>query len=336
MRFALFLILAVASLRCLPAQQATLSGPVEALTFDAPTRSLRAVLGFPGAASFGSALLDNLDFASVAPRQNYGLAFQGSNCLLVAGLGSGPASTRAIPGVTRFPEGIAWSGNGSLAVLYSRSGNWFQSVSGFPAAPEAGQLVEVASLGGSLTAVALDPSGKQIAFAVSGANGAIYETADSQAFIPLFSIPESIALSFSSDGQTLYALDGNSLQVTAFSLGGHGFQTLQLPGITDPVAIQSGQDSQNHQLLYVAGGSDRLLRILDVTSQQIVTDVPLNFQPTSVDQFGNNSFVVARRSRSANPLWLFTNTPPAGVYFVPAIQLRRPDHKRTGIVQGAR
>ncbi len=61
---------------------------MEALTFDAPTRSLRAVIGFPGAASFGPVLLDSLDFASVAPLQNYGIVFEGGKCLFVSGLGS--------------------------------------------------------------------------------------------------------------------------------------------------------------------------------------------------------------------------------------------------------
>jgi len=78
MRFA-FLSLGLLISSCLSAQQTSLSGPVEAITFDAPTRSLRAVIGFPGAASFGPALLDNLDLASVAPRQNYGIVFESGN-----------------------------------------------------------------------------------------------------------------------------------------------------------------------------------------------------------------------------------------------------------------
>ena len=82
-------------------------------------------------------------------------------------------------------------------------------------------------------------------------------------------------------------------------------------------------------MLYVAGGSDRMVRILDVASQQIVTDVPLNFQPTGLDPFGSGSFVLASRSQSANPLWLFAATPQPGAYFVPAIQLRRPVHQST-------
>jgi len=327
MRPAFLLVLGLSGASCLPAQQTTLSGPVEAITFDAPTRSLRAVIGFPGAASFGPALMDNLDFASVAPRQNYGLAFESGRCLFVSGLDLKEISRAAITGVTAYPDGIVWSANGSLAVLYSRSGRWFQTITGFPGSPIAGAAVDVSSLGGEFSAIAVDASGKQIAVAVTGDSGAVYQQTASGQFTPLVSMVKPESLSFSSDGQTLYALDAASLQVMAASLGGHGFQILALPGITNPIAIQALEDSEHRQLLYVAGGSDRLLRILDVAGRQIVTDVPLNFQPTSLEPFGSSSFVLASRSQSANPLWLFVPTPQPGAYFVPAIQLSRPVHR---------
>ncbi len=332
MRPAFLFAFALISASRLPAQQTSLSGPVVGITFDAPTRSLRAVNGTPSSALFGPALLDSLDFASVAPRQNYGIVFENGKCLFVSGLGSRTIATAVIAGVTEPPDGIAWSGNGSLAILYSRAASWLQTVAGFPNAPVAGTFVDLSSLGGTFTAVAADTPGQQIVVAVSGDNGAVYQTSGGQ-FTHLASMAKPISLSFSSDGQTLYALDAATAQVTAVSLGNHGLQILALPGITNPIAIQSVQDSQNRQLLYVAGGSDRMVRILDVASQQIVTDVPLNFQPTGLDAFGNGSFVLAFRSQSANPLWLFAVTPKPGAYFVPAIQLLRPAH-RSAVIAG--
>jgi hypothetical protein len=330
MRFAFFFIVGAISAGCLSAQQPTVSGPVEALTFDAPTRSVRAVIGFPGAASFGPALLDSLDLASIAPLQSYGIIFETGKCLLVSGLGSKTVSTVAIAGVTNYPDTIIWSGNGSLAILYSHAGGWFQTISGFPSAPVAGALVSVLSLGGAFTALAVDSAGKQIAVAVSGDKGGVYLASDGQ-FSPLASMANPVSLSFSTDGETLYALDAASIQVTAVSISSHGLQTLALPGITNPVAIQSGENAQNQQVLYVAAGSDRIVRVLNVATQQIVTDVPLNFQPTSLAQFGSSSFVLAWRSQSANPLWLFSSTPQPGAYFVPAVQLLPLDHKAAAI-----
>src|SRR5580692_1626322 len=145
MRPALFLILGLGAAGCVGAQQQptpTLNGPVEAYAFDPPTRSLHAVIGFPGSASFGPALRDSLQFASVAPRQNYAIGFEGRECLLISGLGSSPLSARLLSGVEAQPEAVAWSGDGSLAVLYSRTGNWLQAVSGLPSSPTVGPLVD--------------------------------------------------------------------------------------------------------------------------------------------------------------------------------------------------
>lgn len=122
----------------------------------------------------------------------------------------------------------------------------------------------------------------------------------------------------------------------AVSLGNHGFEAISLAGLADPVAIQAVEDAQSNRLLYVAAAGDHLLRILDIASQQIVTDVALSFQPTGLDQFGISSFVVAARSQAATPLWLFTSTPQPGAYFVPAIQLRSPERRRAGLLGGAR
>jgi hypothetical protein len=329
MRSAFLFIFALTFSSWLPAQQTSLSGPVEAVTFDAPTRSLRAVNGFPGAASFGPALLDSLDLASIAPRQNYGIVFQSGKCLFVSGLGS-KISAIAIAGVSARPDGIVWSGDGSLAILYSHAGRWFQTIAGFPKGPAAGALVDVSSLGGAFTAVAADTPGLQIAVAVSGENGAVYQAANGQ-FTHLASMQKPISLSFSSDARTLYALDAATAEVTAVTLSSRGLQTLALPGIGNPIAIQSVANSQNRQLLYVAGGTDRMVRILDVASQQIVMDVALIFRPTGLDPFGGSSFVLASRSKSANPLWLFSVTPLPAAYFVPAVQLRQPEHRSPAI-----
>jgi hypothetical protein len=336
MRHAFLFILGLISASGLPAQQPTLSGPLQAFTFDAPTRSVRAVIGFPGAASFGPALLDNLDFASVAPSQNYGIAFESEKCLFVSRLGSKTTSV-AIAGVTKYPDGIVWSGNGSLAILYSIAGNWFQTIAGFPGAPMAGAFVDVSSLGGSFSVIAVDAQGKQVVVAVSGDHsgdpGGVYQ-AVGQSFTPLASMTNPVSLSFSSDGQTLYALDAATVQVSAVNLGGHGIQTLALPGMTNPIAIQSFEDSQNQPMLYVAGGSDRIVRILNVQSQQILTDVAVNFQPTSLAPFGSGSFVLASRAQSTKPLWLFSSTPAPGAYFVPAVQLLQQDHRNVAAIGG--
>jgi hypothetical protein len=319
----------------LAAQEGSLTGPVQAYTFDAPTRSLRAVIGFAGAASFGPVLSDNLDFASVAPGQTYGIAFQGGQCLLVTGLGSSPIATRALSGVEAQPQGIVWSGDGSRAVLYSRAGNWLQTISGFPGAPAIGPRVDGSSLGGVLISIAADAKGNVIAAGLGGDAGAVFQSSDGQTFSKLAPVAQPLSLSFSTDSATLYVLDGSAPQVIALTVASAGYQTIPLEGLANPIALQAVENSGREQL-YIAAAGSPMVRIMDLASQQIVTDVPLSFQPTCLDQFGSNSFVVASRTQAVHPLWLFASTPAPVAYFVPAVQLLAPDHRRVAITGGVR
>jgi hypothetical protein len=335
MRPAFFVFFGLCPAVYAPAQQGSLTGPVEGYTFDAPTRSIRAVIGFPGAASFGPVLRDSLDFASIAPRQTYGLGFQRGQSLFISGLGTSALSSRDLAGVESEPERVVWSGDGSSAMLYSISGNWLQSVSGFPGAPTAGPRIDGSSLNGVIGAVAVDGQGKRIAVGVSGDAGAVYWSSDGQTFTLLSPVSKPASLSFSTDGATLYALDSGASQVLAIDWSSHTSQGIPLNGLGSPVAIQFVLDSESRPLLYVADASARLVRVIDVTSQQTVADVPLGFKPTRLDQFGANSFVAASRAQAGNPLWLFTDVPQLAAYFVPAVHLRRPEHKMPPVVRGA-
>lgn len=320
MRNILRLFLGIAcSIGVLPAQPAILSGPVEGFTFDVPTGSLRALIGFPGSASFGPVALDSLDFGSVAPRKSYAIAFKQGNCLLVSGLGSDQVSTTLIPGVAGQPEGIAWSGDGTLAVLYSRSGNWIQTLTGLPDAVQAAPSVDVSSMSGSLSAVATDAKGKHVALATRGDAGGVYLMTDGQAFAQVLEMSKPIAMAFSDDAANLYVLDGAG-QLAVLAVGDLSTQTLSLDGLQDPFAVRAGRDAENRPVVFVASRSDRLLRAYDPSTQAALATLPLNFQPTGIDDLGRNSFVIASRSNQGDPLWLLTGAPQLAVYFVPAAQ----------------
>jgi hypothetical protein len=339
MRSALFLISGFISAGCLAAQSPTVASPVEGYTFDAPTHSLRAVYGFPGASTFGPPLRTSLEFASVAPHQTYAIGFQKTESLLISGLGSSKLTARTLAGIEAQPDGIAWSANGSLAVLYSLSGNWLQTISGLPSAPAVGKRVEGSTLGGTLVSVAADAQGKEVAAGVTGDAGAVYESSDGQNFTSLKQVAKPISLAFStatgtSDSTTLYVLDSSLPQVVAINLSSHGYQAIPLDGLANPIAIQTVQNSQSIQQLYVAAASS--VRILDIATQQTVADVPLSFKATGLGQFGGTSFIVAARVKTTNPLWLFSSTPQPGAYFVPAIQSPSPAHGRAGLIGGDR
>jgi hypothetical protein len=311
---ALFLLVSLACVA--PAQ--SLSGPVEGFVYDAPTHSLRAVDGFPGSATFGPVLLSDVDFGSVAPYKNYAIAFQGGHALLVSGLGSAHVSTSRIPDIFGQPEGVVWSSDSAVAILYSRSGNWIQKLAGLPKTPRSNPNLNLSALDGSLSAVAVDADGRQIAIGMRGAKGQVYLNESNQNFIPLAKIENPISLSFSENGADLYALDGTALKLSAVTISDWSSQVLPLTELRDPLAILAGHDAANRPVVLVASGKDRLVGVYNPASQKMETAVRLGFLPTGLQDLGRNSFVIGSRMKSEDPLWLFTTAPRPAAYFVPA------------------
>ena len=276
-------------------------------------------MGAPGSAILGPSLLDGFDFASVAPRQNYALGFHSGNCEIISNLDAVPAST-GLSGASGTPEGVAWAADGTLAIAYSRSGNWIQSISGLPSNGAPGASIDIGSLGGTLVAVASGGHGNRIAVATRGQAGGVYLSTDGQSFVPVLNATTVIALSFSASGNTLYALDGSISALNVVDLNTFNSQILPLDGLANPFDLRSAQDSDGRELVYIASGTDQLMRIVDAGSGQVVGDVPLSVPPSSMESLGERSYVIASRSASNQPLWLFSSAPVPTSYFVPAVQ----------------
>jgi hypothetical protein len=330
-------------------QPTSLSGPIQGYSFDLPTQSFRAVIGLPGSASFGPALATGFDMGWVAPHQSYAIGCRPRNrrrrelmvgrgpagdatintCFLVTGFDSSPVST-SVTGLSGQPDGMVWSGDGSVAVLYSRSGAWLQVLSGLPGAPRVGSLVDLSPLGGSLSAVATDQQGKSIALAIQGDlaiqgnlsiqsnGGGVFLSTDGQTFVSALPMANPVALAFSGDGASLYILDGGALQLDILAINGYSSQNFALDGLENPSAIASGRDAQGRPIVYVAGASDQILQAYDLATQQVLVNLPLYFLPTGIAAFGPNSFVICSPSKPGDALWLFTSVPQPAVYFVPA------------------
>lgn len=311
-----FILFATLSLGVASAQ--SLSGPVEGFLYDEPTQSLRAVDGFPGSAILGSALLSEVTFGSVAPYKNYAIAFRSGHCLFLSALGSGHLSTVRLTGIAGEPEGVVWSADSSVAVVYSSSGNWIQTVSGLPKTPHVNAHLTLSALGGTLADVATDGGGKKIAIAMRGQQGGVFLNTASQKFVPLLEMENPISLSFSEDGADLYALDGAALKLSAITLSNSSSRVLPLTGLKDPFAIRAGHDTSNRPVVFVASLKDRLVGVYNPASEKFQTTIHLSFKPTGFQDLGRNSFVIGSRSKAGDPLWLFSTAPKAAVYFVPA------------------
>jgi hypothetical protein len=148
-----------------------IGGPVSGFVLDGRSHTLRPINGLPGGATLGgpvtlpfaagmAAVVTSLDYAIVSDMHGTGEPY------VARGLASGAAT------VTLLTGGIAASrtvlaASGTAAVLYSQPGARLQFVSGLPAQPVAGGPVDLSSLHGDVSALAVDASGR-IAVLIAG------------------------------------------------------------------------------------------------------------------------------------------------------------------------
>jgi hypothetical protein len=305
-----------------------LSGPMDGFVFDLPSRSIRAISGLVGSSSFGPVMVRDVDYASVAPRKDYAFVLRGEGGMFVSGLSSSATTTLTLPSTVLRPEGSVWSGDGSAAILYSRAGNWIQAVTGLPGAATPAPSIDLTPFGGALSVVAADSPGRQIAIGMVGNSGGVYAMSPAHGFTQVLSITKPVALAFSADGLTLYALDGATAQVSQVSLADFTSQSFPLGGLLDPIGMAIAPNGVGRQAIYVAGARDRMLQVYDAASGALLTALPLGFQPSTIDVLGNNSYVLGPRASVSNPLWSFRAAPVPAVYFVPAAPLTLPEDRR--------
>ena len=284
---------------------APLAGPVEAVTFDAPTHSFRNVTGTLGSAMLDSAVLAQVDFGAVAPHLDYGIAVQGGQLSMVSGFASGQLSTAVVPGTFSTPDGAVWSGDGSTAVMYSLKDGWLQRISGLPASP----VVESAVSASGLSAVAATMNGQRVFAALAGSG--VYEL-NSQSLSPVLPLANAVALAVADARGTLYVLETSSGQVYEWSLADSTSTSWSIAEVYTPVSLLAAADASQRWQIYVAGGgATSMLATYDADAHTLSSAAALEFHPTVMRILGSASFVVRDRQVEGEPLWSFSATETA-------------------------
>lgn len=160
------------------ASQGSVAGPKMGYFFDAPQRSLRPILGVPGAARIGDAAPLNVQLtkAEVAPGQQYALGATAEGGLVWIDLRGDLPQTRPIAvGVTAISR-ILLSPTGEAGAIYDRGSRQVQFLSRLLDSPSAGATVGIESLQGVLTALAVSDDARTLlaATASADADGSLY------------------------------------------------------------------------------------------------------------------------------------------------------------------
>jgi len=290
----IFLSLAAGGL-CL-AQEARLTGPVSGLVYDEQTRSIRAILGVPGASHLGAPLIEHLEFARVAPSGDRAVAVRAGRLHLVK-FGA-DVEWQVLDAEYAGASRAAWSADSkSFAVFGTEEG---LSLYRDGALSSIGHPAEISAL----------LVGDQVFYA---SKDGVYIVQDGEARL-LATVENASALAL--DGTTLYAASRSRNEILAIR---NFLDSPELALFTSEVAAPAALAMDNGSLLAASAETRALYRLN--TSAEVLATIVLDFTPDSLDLFsranGTALYSLRTRASQSDPLQVF-DTARASAFFVPA------------------
>ena len=322
----LYVPLALLTLPAAPAnaQAASFQGPIAGFVFSAAAKTVRPLLGIPGATHVASPILRLVDSASIAPGGNWAFITRAHHAAFVGGL-SGPAPAESsIGGLIDAVDRVVWSRDGSFALLYSSSGSRLQRVQLSGGEPLADAPIDL-SPWGKVTTLAIDPAGQQIAagFAASGLylfnTGITTGITTGQSPALLLAMAQPLAATFDGTGKFLFAIDPDSQRIVQFQSGAGISEFVSLVQTDGPALNPAGMAvSGDGSYLVLADSATQSVFVYETSTRTLANTIPLNFAPSRFEALtAGPVFLLNGDQRNEWLLVLDASQVPA-VYFVPA------------------
>lgn len=311
--FALALLIAPAAVQ--PASN-SIEGPRLGFVFDHATKSVRPILGIPGAATMGQALESGLDLRKIAisAMQDYVLATEGEhNQVVVLATAHTPLVPVAVPGADRGPDQLSISAGGKAAALYYKGRNHIELISGLPGAPRISATLYL-SAGQVPSALAVSDDGQTL---LVGVGDSVYWVSPSGEVPILKGLHKIVSIALASNHTALVA-DGVANQI-------HRVQNVTTAveadvvagpkqGIAAPIAVAMSHDGKR---AFVANGKSGTVAILDLQAKTELGQLSCQCTPTGLDRLAGMD--VFRLTEPSNqPMWVLEAAPhQSRIVFVP-------------------
>lgn len=298
------------------AQPASLNGPVAGFVFSSVSKTVRPLLGIPGATHIEQPILSRVDSASIAPGGNWAFITRRGHSTFVKGLSALAPAEFAIDGLIDAIDRVAWSRDGSFAALYSSSGNQLQRVQFSGSQPSVDTPVNL-SAWGQVTTLAIDPAGQQIAVGFPASGLYLFTTGQSPTL--LTSMTQPVAAAFDGTGQFLYAIDLDAQQIVQFqsTSGVLKFVSLAQPDGTSlkPAGLAVSGDGR---YLLLADSATQSVFVYEISTRSVANTIPLSFVPSSFETLSAGPVVLLNGNDPAEWLLVLDASQVPKVYFVPA------------------
>lgn len=305
MRYKIF-PLWLAAVAGMAGQQLSFDGPRSGFLFDDRVGEIRPILGVPGAAYLGDAVLAGLAWASVAPNAAVALGVRDDALYAVAGLDRLNPELQPIANATVLPDRAAWSAEGSVAVVYVSGSGWAQVIRDFASRPVASEPI---FLGPDVTALAVDAQGRVVA---GREDGLYFAAPDELRRLPVPAVRVA-SLAISASKLWLAAADGQVLEIQDYAAQP---RIAALDQLGDPVGLAVAPDGS---ALYAADRASRAILVYDLVRRVPAARLELEVDPAMLEPLsGGSIFLVRKPVVPTDPLWVFKAQPEPGIWFVPA------------------
>lgn len=321
-----FSAVALACLIAAPALHAGIRGPVSGFVFDGRTRSLRPVNGLPGAALLGEPvrLTVPIQYAVASRNGNFALA-AGSGVqpqiFLIRGLDGESPQMISLGVLASSVENLVLNEPETVAALYSRDAQSIMVITGIPDSPAVARVIDVSSLPGALTALAVSGGGAEVLVGMADeASGAVYLLRNSpsgQDMRLLQAMPWPSGVAFLHSGADAVASDRTSNRIVLMRAIRDSAERLVLAdadsGIQSPSGVQALNDG--NAIVVVNSGNDTVT-IINLESGPATSTISVPGHATRCDKMGGGSLMVLNEPGSA-PLLLLDFDRGPRVSFVP-------------------
>lgn len=299
------------------AQSAAFDGPISGFVYNHAARSVRPLLGVPGALRIGPPLFKDIDFASVAPGANWAFISRGGRSFFTHGVTGRKTVEYSVNGLIAAVDRIVWNRSGSAALLYSSAANQLQRIQ-----LSASDVVADAPLDlspwGKPAAIAIAPAGRQIAFGIAQSGIYVFTAGQSPALVSTAAQPAAAV--FDNAGQNLYVVDlaqqqilkiGSDSSVSAFA----SLAQSNAPAITPVGLAVSGDD----HYVFLADSAAKAVQVYEASSGNLATSLPLDFVPTRFEALSAAPTVLLNGDNSTEWLLVLDARQLPGLFFVPAL-----------------
>jgi WD40 repeat protein len=316
LRLHLTLVIATLSAAVATAQPASFRGPVSGFLYTHNTRTIRPLVGVSGATYMGPPVFDQVDFASVAPDGKAAFLVRAGRSSLVKGLDSAAPTEAAPDGMIDGVDRVVWNRDGSVALLYASSTNRMQRVRLSGAGISADSPLDL-STWGTLSVMAIDSSGRQVAFGV--AESGLYLIAGDQSPALLSSMSKPAALAFDGNGRRLFAVDGDGQAIRVFDSGSSAYDFAMLAQTDAPAVIPAGLAvSGDGRYVMLADAAAHTVRVYDAASGEVTNSIALDFAPSRFEAISSAPTFLLNGDRDNEWLLILDARQAPSVSFVPA------------------